>query len=205
MTAIILHEDPVSGNCYKIRLTAAHLGIAIERRAYDILKGETRTAEFLAAVDANGRIPVLQIGERFLPESNAACAWLAHDSALIPADRFDRADMLRWMFWEQYSHEPNVATLRFWRHIIGAARLTPAQQALVPAKEAAGREALALMERHLAAREWLVAGGMTLADIVLYAYTHVAAEGGFELADYPSITAWLARVAAEPGHVAFDG
>ena len=201
---LTLHEDPVSGNCYKIRLVAAHLGLPLDRRAYDIQKGETRTADFLANVDANGRIPVLQIDDRFLPESNAACAFLAHDSALIPSGRFDRADMLRWMFWEQYSHEPNVATLRFWRHMIGEANLTPAQQALIPAKEANGREALTLMERHLATRDWFVGGAMTLADIVLYAYTHVANEGGFDLAAYPAIGVWLARVAAQSGHITFD-
>lgn len=204
MTAIVLHEDPVSGNCYKIRLTAAHLGIAIERRSYDIRAGETRTPAFLAGVDAGGRLPVLQIGARFLPESNAACAWLAHDSALIPADRFDRADMLRWMFWEQYSHEPNVATLRFWRRYVGEAALTPAQRALVPAKDIAGRDALALMDRHLTGRDWLVGEAMTLADIVLYAYTHVAEEGGFVLGNCPALTEWIARVAAQPGHIPFD-
>jgi glutathione S-transferase len=97
----ILHEYAASGNCYKIRLTAAHLGIPIERREYDILRGETRTDAFLSTVNANGRIPVLQDGDRFLPESNAACFYLADGSALIPADRFQRADMLHWMFWEQ--------------------------------------------------------------------------------------------------------
>src|ERR1044072_138621 len=111
---LILHEYAASGNCYKVRLTAALLGLAIERREYDIMKGETRTPEFLASVNANGRIPVLQAGDRFIPESNAACFYLADGSALIPEDRFDRADMLRWMFWEQYNHEPNVATMRFW-------------------------------------------------------------------------------------------
>ena len=113
---LTLHEYAASGNCYKIRLTAALLGVALDRREYDILKGETRTPEFLAHVNANGRIPVLQIGDgenlRFLPESNAACWYLADGSALIPEDRFARADMLRWMFFEQYNHEPNVATLR---------------------------------------------------------------------------------------------
>jgi glutathione S-transferase len=200
---LVLHEDPVSGNCYKIRLTAAHVGLPLERRAYDILKGETRTPAFLGEVDAGGRIPVLQIGDDLLPESNAACAYLAHGSALIPTDRFDHADMLRWMFWEQYSHEPNVATLRFWRRYVGAA-LTPAQAALVPAKEAAGDAALARMDAHLAKAEWFAAGRFTLADIVLYAYTHVAGEGGFDLHAYPNVQGWLARVAARPGHVPFD-
>ncbi len=114
MEHLTLHEDPRSGNCYKIRLTAALLGLPLERVQYDIMKGETRTPHFLQTVNANGRIPVLQIDDRFLPESNAACWYLAEGSNLIPADRFDRADMLRWMFFEQYNHEPNIATLRFW-------------------------------------------------------------------------------------------
>ena len=110
-----LHEDPISANCYKIRLTAALLGLPLARKAYDIRKGETRTPEFLSKVNANGRIPVLEIASagptRLLPESNAACWYLASGSALIPQDRFAQADMLRWMFFEQYNHEPNVATL----------------------------------------------------------------------------------------------
>ena len=205
MSALVLHEDPVSGNCYKIRLTAAHVGMPLERRAYDITRGETRTDAFRATVNADGRIPVLQVGDDFLPESNAACVYLAHGSPLIPADRFDHADMLRWMFWEQYSHEPNVATLRFWRRYVGEAALTPAQQALIPAKEAAGVAALALMDRHLERAPFFAAGRFTLADIALYAYTHVAAEGGFVPAHYPHVGAWLARVAAMPGHVTLDG
>ncbi|MCE7796090.1 glutathione binding-like protein [Sphingobium sufflavum] len=201
---LILHEDAVSGNCYKIRLTAALLTIPLERRGYDILAGETRTPAFLATVNPNGRIPVLQIGDRFLPESNAACHWLASESALIPSDRFDRADMLRWMFWEQYNHEPNIATLRFWRSIVGEARLTEVQRALVPGKEAAGADALALMERHLAGQDWFVGEGASLADICLFAYTHVAGEGGFAMAAYPAIGAWLDRVRHLPGFVALD-
>ena len=201
MEQLILHEDWISGNCYKIRLTAALLGLPIERRQYDITKGETRTPDFLANVNANGRIPVLQIGDRFLPESNAACWWLASGSPLIPQDRFDQADMLRWMFFEQYNHEPNVATLRFWKAHIGLDKLTDAQRALVPGKEVAGNAALTLMDQHLTGRDFFVADGLSLADVALYAYTHVAEEGGFDLGAYPAISAWLARVAAQPGYV----
>ncbi|MES2754555.1 MAG: glutathione S-transferase family protein [Pseudomonadota bacterium] len=202
MTAVILHEYAPSGNCYKIRLTAALLGVTIARRSYDILKGETRTPAFLAEVNANGRIPTLQIGDRFLPESNAACVWLAHGSALIPGERFAHADMLRWMFFEQYNHEPNIATLRFWLAFVGDANLTPEQRAAMPGKRAAGAAALRLMDGELATRDWLVGESVTLADIALYAYTHVAEEGGgFVLADYPNVQAWLARVAALPGYM----
>lgn len=181
-----------------------HCGIALDRREYDILAGETRTAAFLDSVNGNGRIPVLQIGDDYLPESNAACVYLAHGSALIPHDRFDHADMLRWMFWEQYNHEPNVATLRFWRRYVGAARMTEAQHGMVPAKDAAAREALALMDRHLGQTDWFAAGRFTLADIALYAYTHVAEEGALPLTPYPNVQAWLDRVAALPGHVALQ-
>jgi glutathione S-transferase len=116
---LTLHEDPRSGNCYKIRLAAALLGLPLARVTYDIMHGETRTPQFLAEVNVNGRIPVLQVGERFLPESNAACWYLADGSGLIPGDGFERADMLRWMFFEQYNHEPNIATLRFWLYYWG--------------------------------------------------------------------------------------
>lgn len=200
MPPLILHEDPISGNCYKIRLTAALLGLPLERRGYDILKGETRTSEFLAAVNANGRIPVLQIGERFLPESNAACFFLADGAHLVPEDRFDRADMLRWMFWEQYHHEPSVATLRFWVAFLGDA-MGAERRAQLPAKRAAAMEALVMMERHLATRDWFVGASLTLADIALYAYTHVAHEGGLDLAPLPAVRAWLDRVAEQPGYV----
>lgn len=202
--ALILHEYAASGNCYKIRLTAAHLGVALQRRGYDILAGETRTTEFLESINPDGRIPVLQIGERFLPESNAACCYLADGSALIPGDRFDRADMLRWMFFEQYSHEPNIATLRFWRHFVGEDALTPAQHALVTPKEVAGSAALALMDRYLAGRDWFAGDSLSLADIALYAYTHVAGEGGFDLSRYQHIVAWCDRVAAQPPHIVIE-
>ena len=198
---LVLHEDPKSSNCYKVALTAALVGLPIERRSYDILRGETRTPEFLADVNANGRIPVLQIGDRFLPESNAACVFLAEGSRLIPEDRFDRADMLRWMFWEQYSHEPNVATLRFWLHYIGADSLTEAQRAQIPVKRSTGDSALKLMDEHLKQRRFFVADRLSLADVVLYAYTHVAEEGGFDLHAYPAIGRWLGGGAAEPGYI----
>ena len=205
MNTLVLHEYAPSGNCYKIRLTAALVGAAIERRQYDILKGETRTPAFLAGVNANGRIPVLQIGKRFLPESNAACVWLADGSPLIPDDRFDRADMLRWMFFEQYNHEPNIATLRFWLAYLGEGRLSEAQRSQIAAKRGAGEAALALMDDHLAGRQFFVADQPSLADICLYAYTHVAAEGGFDLARYPAVGRWLGAVAAVPGYVPIDG
>lgn len=205
MTQLTLHEYALSGNCYKIRLTAALLGIPLERRQYDILKGETRTADFLTTINANGRIPVLQVGDRFLPESNAASFYLADGSPLVPADPFGRADMLRWMFWEQYNHEPNVATVRFWLAFVGEERLTPQQRQQLPAKRAAGEAALRLMDEHLERREWFVGGALSLADLALYAYTHVAEDGGgFRLADYPAVRAWLTRVAAQPGYLPID-
>ena len=199
--ALILHEYRPSGNCYKIRLTAALLGLPLETRQYDIMAGETRTPDFLASVNANGRIPVLQVGGRFLPESNAACWYLAEGSPLIPQDRFDRADMLRWMFFEQYNHEPNVATLRFWLAFVGEDNLSEAQRAQLPAKRSAGEAALQLMDEHLAVHDWLVGSAATLADIALYAYTHVANEGGFDLGDYPAVQRWIQRVEALPKFV----
>jgi glutathione S-transferase len=204
MNRLVLHEYAASGNCYKVRLTAALLGLPLERREYDILKGETRTRDFLANVNPNGRIPVLQVGDRFIPESNAACFYLADGSHLIPPERFDRADMLRWMFFEQYNHEPNVATLRFWIAFVGEQGLTDLQRAQIPAKRAAGEAALRLMEEHLDGRAWFAGGAPSLADVALYAYTHVAEEGGFRLADYPSVQAWLGRVETTPGFVPLD-
>jgi glutathione S-transferase len=208
MADFTLHEDPLSGNCYKIKLTAALLGLPLAIRQYDIRKGETRTPEFLANVNANGRIPVLQVDEggetRLLPESNAACWYLAEGSRLIPADRFDRADMLRWMFFEQYNHEPNIATLRYWLAFVGEAHLTEPQRAMIPAKRIAGEDALTLMDEHLADRAWFVGDQVSLADIALYAYTHVAEAGCFRLRERTHVCGWLDRIAALPGYVAMD-
>lgn len=205
---LTLHEYSKSGNCYKIRLTAALLGLSLETRQYDILAGETRTPEFLAKINANGRIPVLQIGEaedaRFLPESNAACWYLASGSHLIPNDRFAQADMLRWMFFEQYNHEPNVATLRFWLRFVGNDNLSDEQRAQIPAKRAGGEAALALMDGELANRPFLCGETVTLADIVLFAYTHVAHEAGFEMGALPNLGAWVARIKTLPGFTPMD-
>ena len=199
---LVLHEYSASGNCYKIRLTAAHLGLALERREYNILNGETRGSTFLQEINANGRIPVLQVGDRFLPESNAASFFLAEGSPLIPVDRFDRADMLRWMFFEQYNHEPNVATLRFWLAFVGEDKLTEAQRALIPVKRRAGEDALGVMERLLSDLDWFANDRFTLADIALYAYTHVAEEGGgFDLDKFPAVQRWMERVASQPNHI----
>ena len=203
-----LHEDPRSGNCYKIKLTAALLGIPLETRQYDILKGETRDPDFLANVNANGRIPVLEITRaghtRMLPESNAACWYLASGSHLIPEGRFEQADMLRWMFFEQYNHEPNVATLRFWLHFVGEANLSEQQRGQILAKRAAGCEALRLMNEHLARSDWMAGSAATLADIALFPYTHVAEQGGFGLEDYPHICSWIDRVRGLPDFIAMD-
>ena len=204
MSGLILHEYPLSGNCYKIRLVAAHLKLPLERRSYDIMKGETRTEEFLRDINANGRIPVLQDGDRFLTESNAICFYLANGSALIPEGHYDQADMLRWMFWEQYNHEPNIATLRLWIRYVGLDALTDGQRIQISGKREAALAALDLMDRHLAERKWFVADRCSLADICLFAYTHVADEANFDLEAYPEIVRWMERIMTMEGHVGLD-
>ena len=201
---LVLHEYSLSGNCYKIRLAAALLGVPLERREYDLLKGETRTPEFLATVNANGRVPVLQVGDRFIPESNAATYYVADSSRLVPSDRFDHADMLRWMSWEQYNHEPNIATLRFWIRWLGEANLNEAQRLQLGPKREAGNAALKLMDDHLHGRGWFVGDRISLADICLFAYTHVAEDAGFALNEFPNVAAWLDRLTREPGFIPMD-
>ena len=194
-----LHDFLDSGNGYKARLLLSWLGIAYQLVEYDILQGETRTPEVLAK-NPNGRIPTLELEDgTFLPESNAILFYLAEGSAYLPGDRLERARVLQWMFFEQYSHEPNIATSRFWlKHL----EIDDEHRTQLEHKRAAGNAALDVMEDHLKGREWFVGDRPTIADIALYAYTHVADEGGFDLAGYPAIGAWLARVAALPGHVA---
>ena len=193
-----LYDNHLSGNGYKPRLLLAHLGRTYERVEVDILTGETRTPEFLV-INPNGRIPVLVLedGTR-IAESNAIMFFLAEGSRFLPSSPLARALCLQWMFFEQYSHEPCIAVARHWiQHI----DMTEAQHAQLPAKQEGGRAALAVMEQHLGASDWFADDAMSIADIALYAYTHVAAEGGFDLSDYPAVNAWLARVAAQPGHV----
>jgi glutathione S-transferase len=198
---LTLLDDPISGNGYKVRLILAFLREPYTYKAYSVLKSETRTAEFLQ-INPNGRIPVLILDDgTALPESNAILHYLAAGSAFLSADRLHHAQVLGWMFFEQYSHEPNIATLRFWSHLPS---LDAAQQAQIPGKRANGIAALKLMNAHLSKHDWLVAGTPSIADIALFAYTHVADEGGFKLADYPAIEAWIARIQGLPGFVAME-
>jgi len=194
-----LHDNLTSGNGYKVRLLLAQLGLPFDRVEYDIDKGATRTPAFLA-MNANGRVPLLELPDgRFLPESNAILWYLADGTDFVDADRWNRADTLRWMFFEQYSHEPNIATVRFW--ITHRVEMTPERLDQLPIKHRLGHAALGVMEQHLAERRFFVADRYSIADIALYAYTHVAGEGGFDLGPYPAIRAWLDRVASEPRHV----
>jgi len=201
---LILHEYSLSGNCYKVRLAAALVGVPIQRREYDLMKGETRTPEFLANINPNGRIPVLQVGDRFIPESNAASYYVAKGSKLIPSDPFDHADMLRWMFWEQYNHEPNIATLRFWMRWLGLEQLNEGQRLQLAPKRQAGNAALKLMDDHLHRRDWFVGDAISLADICLFAYTHVADEADFELELYPYVVRWMERIMSLPDFIPID-
>ncbi|WP_290537180.1 MULTISPECIES: glutathione S-transferase family protein [Alcanivorax] len=196
-----LYEFASSGNCYKLRLAMTQLGIPFRRIEKDITRGETRTAEFLA-INPNGRIPVLVTQDnKMLPESNAALWYLARDSKLMPEEAFEQAQVLQWMFFEQYNHEPNIATSRYWIHVLGEKEKYA--EALAE-KQQKGHDALRVMESHLSGRDFFVGSDYSIADIALYAYTHVAGQGGFSLEDYPAIQAWLKRVEQQPGYVAME-
>jgi glutathione S-transferase len=193
-----LYDFLPSGNGYKVRLLLAQLGHRFTLVEKDIAKGETRTPEFLA-LNPNGRIPVLELDDgRHLAESDAILFYLAEGTPFLADERFARADVLRWMFFEQYSHEPYIAVARAWLHVLTRRKYEPRE---LEAKMTGGYQALDVMERHLATRRFFVAESYTIADIALYAYTHVAHEGDFHLERYPNVRAWLARVASQPGHV----
>lgn len=195
---IKVYGDIYSGNCYKIKLLMALLGIEHEWIAVDILAGETHTEAFKQK-NPNSRIPVLEIdSETFLCESNAILNYLADGSDLLPQDRYARAQVLQWQFFEQYSHEPFIATARYINKYLG---LPKEREAEYHAKQEGGHKALGIMEQRLTDNDWLVGNSMSIADITLYAYTHVADEGGFELSGYPAINAWFSRIESQPGYV----
>jgi glutathione S-transferase len=195
-----LYEYASSGNCYKIRLLLNHLGIAYERVPTDILKGESRTPEFLA-MNPVGKIPVLEIKPgQYLSESNAIIAYLADGTEFLPSDKFERAQVLQWLFFEQYSHEPNIATVRFWMLHNQQFELDQKCEIIVQ-KQSLGYMALQIMENHLANNDYLVGNRYSIADIALYAYTHVADEGGFDLHKFPAVLAWFNRVIDRANHL----
>jgi len=197
---MLLYDSMTSGNCYKVRLLLAQLGIPFERREVSVVDKSNR-AQVLGGLNPALRVPTLVLDDgRALGESNAILWYLGDGTAYVPQDRFERAQVLQWQFFEQYDHEPNIAVARFWL-LYRAKELDP--QALA-ARQAGGYRALDAMESHLARHKFLVAERYSLADISLYAYTHVAHEGGFDLERYPAIRSWLDRVAAQPGHVSID-
>jgi len=197
---LTLHQMQMSGNCYKVRLAAKQLGIAIALKDYGLFDGLTRTPDYLAK-NPNGRVPMLEFDDgRCLAESGAILWYLAEGTPLVPQDRFARAQALQWMFFEQYSHEPYVAVARFWLAYAPKAELDKKRH-LVGEWHEKGSAALGVMETQLNRREWFAGDAYSIADIALYAYTHCAEEGGFELARYPNVSAWLARVAATKGYV----
>ena len=198
---MLLYDSPVSGNCYKVRLLFAHLGLEYERRRVDVVD-RSDPREFLDGLNPAKRVPTLVLDDgRALPESNAILWYFGEGSRFVPDDRYARAQILHWQFWEQYEHEPAVAVARFLKTYSGRPDIWEKRRARLTAE---GEKALATLEAHLDGRDWIVDDGMTLADITLYAYTHVADEGGFSLDDKPAIRRWLERVAAEPGHVPIE-
>ena len=196
-----LHDYLLSGNGYKVRLLLTQLGIPFQRIEYDLTRDETRTPGFLENVNANGRIPVLETEEgTLLPESNAILFFLAEGTPFLPDDRLDKARTLQWMFFEQYSHEPNIAVARAWLHVFDV-EMTEERRAALETRQKRGYDALGVMEEHLGRNDYFVGGRYSVAGIALYAYTHVADEGGFDLGCYPAILAWLERVSSQPGYI----
>ncbi|HEX4680651.1 MAG TPA: glutathione S-transferase family protein [Gaiellaceae bacterium] len=199
---MLLYNSQVSGNCYKVRLLLAHLGIEYERQELSVADRSNRP-DVLGGLNPALRVPTLVLDDgRSLGESGAIIWFFGEGTRFVPDDPYERAQVLQWMFFEQYDHEPAIAVVRFWLAYSGRPREEFADR--LDERLAAGYRALDAMERHLDGRSWLVGNGMTLADIALYAYTHVAGEGGFELDGYPAIGAWIDRVANEPGHVPID-
>ncbi len=199
---MLLYDSPVSGNCYKVRLLFAHLRVPYERREVDVVDRSGRR-ELLAELNPALRVPTLVLDDgRALAESGAILWYFGDGSRFVPEDRYERAQVLQWMFFEQYEHEPAIAILRFGLTYSGRPELFEPRR---EERTRAGYRALEAMEGRLTGQRWLVGDAMTLADIALYAYTHVADEGGFELGRFSAINAWLDRVAAEPGHVTIDG
>jgi glutathione S-transferase len=195
-----LHQMQMSGNCYKVRLTAKQTGVALTLRDYPEFGGYTRTPEFLAK-NPNGRVPLLEWEDgRMLPESGAIIWYLAEGSSLAPDDSWSRAEALSWMFFEQYSHEPYIAVARFWLSYAPKEELKKKEH-LVPEWHAKGNAALAVMDNHLQKRDWFAGTHYSIADIALFGYTHCANEGEFDLALYPAIGRWLDRVREQPGHI----
>ncbi|HVV90653.1 MAG TPA: glutathione S-transferase family protein [Solirubrobacterales bacterium] len=193
---MLLYDNAISGNCYKVRLLFSLLGIEYERREVDVVDRSDRV-EVLGGLNPGLRVPTLVLDDgRPLAESDAILVYFAEGTEYLPADRYERAQVLQWLFFEQYSHEPNIAVPRFW-----AVAGIEGDEREVAAKRQGGYRALEAMERHLDGRDFLVAGGPTVADLALYAYTHVAPEGGFELDRFVAIGAWLERVRALPGYV----
>ena len=199
---MLLYNSPISGNCYKVRLLLAHLGVPYERREVDVVDRSARGA-VLGGLNPDLRVPTLVLDDgRPIAESGAILWYFGEGTRFVPADRYDRAKVLQWMFFEQYTHEPAIAVVRFLVAYSGDAER---HASVIERKTVDGYRALDALEGHLArVNRYLVGATVTLADIALYAYTHVAGQGGFDLGGYPAIRAWLDRVAAEPGHVPID-
>jgi glutathione S-transferase len=198
---MIIYADIKSGNCYKIALLCSLLKIKHQWVSMDIIAGDTKTAEYLQK-NPNGKIPLLETSDgQFLAESNAILNYLAHDSSLIPIDPMQQARTLQWQFFEQYSHEPFIAVARYINLYLG---MPEEREAEFQNLQAGGHKALSVMENQLIETDFLVSDSFTIADISLYAYTHVAHEGGFDLSTYPAILSWMKRIEAQPNFVSMD-